>query len=78
MCNPGGAAALLRLQDMMAGPAGEPGITRAELESWMGMELGVVRISLGLGSNFDDVHEVIEFGRKFLDMEWLEGMRCSN
>ncbi|KAJ6534016.1 PLP-dependent transferase [Mycena vulgaris] len=44
MCNPGGAAAILGIQGRHAGP----------FERAVGHELGVVRVSLGLASNFQD------------------------
>ncbi|ESK87857.1 cysteine desulfurase [Moniliophthora roreri MCA 2997] len=59
MCNPGGAAAILNIEDDMKRLY--PGVTRKDFEEFMGRELGVVRISLGLGSNFQDVWNVIQF-----------------
>jgi hypothetical protein len=38
-----------------------PGVTLRDFERHMGRELGVVRISLGLASNFQDVWRVLEF-----------------
>lgn len=38
-------------------------VTLADLEAAVGRELGVVRISLGLASNFEDVHRVLAFAR---------------
>lgn len=38
-----------------------PGVTLNDFERHMGRELGVVRISLGLASNFQDVWRVLEF-----------------
>ncbi|KAH9925703.1 PLP-dependent transferase [Amylocystis lapponica] len=59
MCNPGGAAAILGLNDAMAAlPAG---VTLRMFEQHMGRELGVVRISLGLASDFRDVWHVLRF-----------------
>ncbi|EEB97528.1 hypothetical protein MPER_03132 [Moniliophthora perniciosa FA553] len=59
MCNPGGAAAILNIEDDMKRLY--PGVTLKDFEEFMGRELGVVRISLGLGSNFQDVWNVIHF-----------------
>ncbi|KAF9235254.1 PLP-dependent transferase [Melanogaster broomeanus] len=52
MCNPGGAAALLGIQDFMG---------RLSCGTIVGNELGVVRISLGLGSDWGDAWRVIKF-----------------
>ena len=38
-----------------------PGVTMKEFECRVGHELGVVRISLGLASNFQDVFRVLRF-----------------
>lgn len=62
MCNPGGAAALLGLQDDMA--ALYEGVSLTEFEERVGHELGVVRISLGLASNFQDVWRVFQFATR--------------
>jgi selenocysteine lyase/cysteine desulfurase len=59
MCNPGGAAALLGVQDDMN--LLYPGVTLKDFEQIVGRELGVVRISLGLASNFQDVWKVLRF-----------------
>lgn len=59
MCNPGGAAAILGIQDNMKHLY--PGVTLKDFEHQVGQELGVVRISLGLGSNFNDVWTVLKF-----------------
>jgi hypothetical protein len=40
-----------------------PGVTLKEFERSMGRELGVVRISLGLGSNFRDARKCVQFAR---------------
>ena len=65
MCNPGGAAALLGIKTYMEQLT--EGIRLGELEEQIGHELGVVRISLGLGSNWDDVHAVARFAKKLAD-----------
>lgn len=62
MCNPGGAAAILGIADHMQQLY--PGVTLKDFEDAVGRELGVVRISLGLGSNFQDVWNVIQFASK--------------
>ncbi|KAF9012595.1 pyridoxal phosphate-dependent transferase [Cyathus striatus] len=59
MCNPGGAASLLGIEEDMKRLY--PGVTLVDFENVVGRELGVVRISLGLASNFQDVWRVIEF-----------------
>ncbi|KAF9062911.1 PLP-dependent transferase [Rhodocollybia butyracea] len=71
MCNPGGAAALLGIQGSMK-DVEEGGLMREEL--------GVVRISLGLGSDWSDVWRVLQWARKLSDARerremwrrWLE------
>lgn len=59
MCNPGGAAALLSLRSDM--DKLYPGVTMKEFERHVGHELGVVRVSLGLASNFQDAYRVLKF-----------------
>ncbi|KAF8058711.1 PLP-dependent transferase [Lyophyllum atratum] len=59
MCNPGAAAAILGIQDDMQKLY--PGVTLKDFENIVGRELGVVRISLGLASNFQDVWKVVRF-----------------
>lgn len=59
MCNPGGAAALLGLRNNMDDLY--PGVTMKQFEDHVGRELGVVRISLGLATNFQDVYRVLKF-----------------
>ena len=67
MCNPGGTAALLGLQAQGDTALFMPGVTRQEVESQLGRELGVVRISLGLASNFHDVYRVLRFAESVAD-----------
>ncbi|EIN06432.1 PLP-dependent transferase [Punctularia strigosozonata HHB-11173 SS5] len=69
MCNPGGAAALLGLKDHMARLSEVPNATLDEFECLVGHELGVVRISLGLATNFEDVWRVIEFASVLADQD---------
>jgi selenocysteine lyase/cysteine desulfurase len=59
MCNPGGAAAILGIQDDMERLYA--GVRLKDFETMVGRELGVVRISLGLASSFQDVWKVIRF-----------------
>ncbi|KAI0090817.1 PLP-dependent transferase [Irpex rosettiformis] len=59
MCNPGGAAALLGLREDM--DRLYCGVTMKQFEQHVGHELGVVRISLGLATNFQDVFRVLRF-----------------
>ncbi|KAF7355905.1 Molybdenum cofactor sulfurase [Mycena venus] len=61
MCNPGGAAALLGLEHAMQDLYN--GVTLSDFERAVGYELGVVRISLGLASNFQDVWNVLRFAK---------------
>jgi len=65
MCNPGGASAMLDLFQYMN--ALTEGATLKEMEGLAGRELGVVRISLGLVSNWSDVERVIRFAFKMGD-----------
>lgn len=59
MCNPGGAAALLGIRENM--DLLFPGVTMRDFQQQVGQELGVVRVSLGLASNFHDVWNIIQF-----------------
>ncbi|KAJ7935402.1 PLP-dependent transferase, partial [Mycena leptocephala] len=59
MCNPGGAAAILGIQDDMNRLY--EGVTLKDFERAVGHELGVVRVSLGLASNFQDAWTVLRF-----------------
>jgi molybdenum cofactor sulfurtransferase len=59
MCNPGGVAAMLDSQEHMKRIY--PGVTLKDLECALGRELGVVRISLGLASTFQDVWKFTRF-----------------
>lgn len=59
MCNPGAAAAILGIQEDMQKLY--PGVTLKDFENIVGRELGVVRISLGLATNFQDVWKVVRF-----------------
>lgn len=72
MCNPGGAAALLGLRDDME--LLHPGVKMKEFEAQVGHELGVVRISLGLASNFHDVYRVLKFAGALADTPRRETM----
>ena len=67
MCNPGGAAALLGIQKVMDSLC--DGTTLRDVEQQVGRELGVVRVSLGLGSDWGDVWRVIRFLEGFGDEE---------
>ncbi|PPQ93853.1 hypothetical protein CVT25_013562 [Psilocybe cyanescens] len=59
MCNPGGAAAILDIVEEMGRLY--PGVTLQDFEDKMGRELGVVRISLGIATNFHDAWRVTQF-----------------
>jgi molybdenum cofactor sulfurtransferase len=65
MCNPGGASALLGIQQIMESLC--DGATLRDVETHVGRELGVVRVSLGLGSDWGDVWRVIRFLEGFGD-----------
>jgi molybdenum cofactor sulfurtransferase len=76
MCNPGGALALLGKKHLLEklACASEAGgadtlLTKSDVEGIYGEELGVVRISLGLASNFRDVWEVAKFIAGFVPLE---------
>ncbi|KAJ7612712.1 PLP-dependent transferase [Roridomyces roridus] len=60
MCNPGGAAAM-RLNFQNEKCRLYEGATLKEYEATVGHQVGVVRISLGLASNFQDVWHVVRF-----------------
>ena len=62
MCNPGGVTAILGVQGEM--DKFSSGVTHEEFEKLAGRELGVVRLSLGLASNFSDVYRVLRFIRE--------------
>lgn len=47
------------------------GVTLRDFEQRVGHELGVVRISLGLASNFTDVWRVLEFARSIATQDEL-------
>lgn len=67
---------MLGLRALMAGPAGVRGITLRQLEAHAGRELGVVRVSLGLASDFVDVKKIVGFARRFADEREVEVMRA--
>lgn len=51
-----------------------PGVTLHEFEQQIGRELGVVRISLGLASNFEDIHRVIQLASLIANSQTREAM----
>lgn len=68
VCNPGGAAGLLSLrgewhivQEAMANSSEDRVVRFQDVERILGWEVGVVRISLGLASNFMDIWTVAKF-----------------
>ncbi|KAF8131867.1 pyridoxal phosphate-dependent transferase [Boletus edulis] len=65
MCNPGGASALLGIQQVMESLC--DGATLRDVETRVGQELGVVRVSLGLGSDWGDVWRVMQLFQGFGD-----------
>lgn len=74
MCNPGGASALLGIQQVMESLCDRS--TLRDVETRVGRELGVVRVSLGLGSDWGDVWHVIRLLEGFGDarqrMAWWD------
>ena len=72
VCNPGGAAAIIGIESDMEQLY--EGVTLRDFESRVGHELGVVRISLGLASNFVDVWRVLEFALCLSIREQRESM----
>jgi molybdenum cofactor sulfurtransferase len=75
MCNSGGAAALLGLKDAMSRL--ECGATLAAFERAVGEEVGIVRVSLGLASDFGDVCRVLAFAREVADERARGDMRIA-
>ena len=71
VCNPGGAAKLLGIERHME--LLSEGTTLREMECRVGRELGVVRISLGLVSSFDDVWRVLQFARSIATEDIRKG-----
>ena len=68
MCNPGGATALLGLAPFMASL--REGASLAALEEAAGRELGVIRVSFGLVSNFADAWAVVCWARTGVHAHW--------
>jgi molybdenum cofactor sulfurtransferase len=64
MCNPGGATGLLGLRDEMM-RLWDTAVDHAEIERFLGENSGVVRLSLGLVTDFRDVWEVERFVKGF-------------
>ncbi|KAL5512470.1 hypothetical protein ACEPAG_3123 [Sanghuangporus baumii] len=81
VCNPGGAAAIIGIEGDMEQLY--EGVTLREFETRVGHELGVVRISLGLASNFVDVWRLLEFAqamsiqdeRRIMLKEWKKSQK---
>jgi len=67
MCNPGGAAAMLGFEQEM--DRVYQGLTLKNFEGMLGRELGVVRLSLGLATNFYDVWRVVKFAEEVIGRE---------
>ncbi|KAF5355067.1 hypothetical protein D9756_005519 [Leucocoprinus leucothites] len=62
LCNPGGVAAMMGIQKQMEEL--DPHIkSKEEWEKQLGRELGVIRVSWGLVSNFQDAWNVLQFVR---------------
>lgn len=70
VCNPGGAIGLLGLREewtrIRAAIEGKKRVGYQDLQCMLGWEVGVVRISLGLASDFRDVWEIVRFAIKFM------------
>ncbi|TEB27440.1 PLP-dependent transferase [Coprinellus micaceus] len=81
VCNAGAAMAMLSMPDVMN--HFQPGQTQREVEQMLGRNTGVVRISLGLASNFEDVRRVVQFAsliasskaRDHMFAEWTQNPR---
>jgi molybdenum cofactor sulfurtransferase len=65
MCNPGGAIGLLGLRDEMV-RLWDTVVEYADIERFFGEDVGVIRLSLGLVTNFRDVWEVERFVKGFV------------
>lgn len=60
MCNPGGAASIMGMEDMMSEL--KSGETKKDIQTKWGVRAaGVTRVSFGLASNFEDAWFLIEF-----------------
>jgi selenocysteine lyase/cysteine desulfurase len=68
-CNPGAGEIAFGVtpEDIDRAFANDRGITLDELADLLDHELGAVRISVGMVSNFADVQRCIEFARSFID-----------
>lgn len=78
MCNPGGAAALTGLRSYMSRLTAEnsdSGSAACAFEAMAGQALGVVRMSLGLASNYHDVERVLDFAREMANEDVQKDMR---
>jgi molybdenum cofactor sulfurtransferase len=64
MCNPGGAIGLLGLRDEMM-RLWDTVVDYADIERFFGEDVGVIRLSLGLVTDFRDVWEVERFVKGF-------------
>jgi molybdenum cofactor sulfurtransferase len=74
VCNPGGSAALRgkEVQDQMKELSKLDGVVEVK-DVMNGLKnTGVVRLSLGLASNFEDVWRVVNWARGLLDEEKRE------
>ncbi|KAJ4468374.1 pyridoxal phosphate-dependent transferase [Lentinula edodes] len=71
MCNPGGAAALLGIQESMKDRRGmlhSANVSQRASEEQRGRtELGLVRISLGLGSDWSDIWRILQWAKRIGD-----------
>jgi len=61
MCNPCGVAAMLGPEEQGLVQQLLLGVTLQDVTEKLGREVGVVRISLGLANNFQDVWKVVQF-----------------
>lgn len=68
-CNPGAGEVALGLteDELSSALARDQRMTLPELMTVLGRMLGAVRISVGIASNFEDVHRFVQFARTFVD-----------
>ncbi|EAU91235.1 methyltransferase type 11 [Coprinopsis cinerea okayama7 len=72
VCNPGGTSSILGAIDDMSQLY--PGVTLQEFERRVGRELGIVRVSLGLASDFKDIQRVIRFATALCNSQIRESL----
>ncbi|GJE88298.1 PLP-dependent transferase [Phanerochaete sordida] len=83
MCNSGGTLAMRGLQDEMAALTEDTSVD--VFRARIGRDVGVVRVSLGLASNFQDIYRVLQFAqmlavtvtRETLWSRWKVAQTCT-